>query len=116
MEPVPATFELTKIPKDGMIGVTVDGFDILLANVGGEISALDAVCTHEGCIVSDGKVVEGAMAECPCHKSKFDLLTGQVCNGPAREPLRRFGVTVADGKVTVTIPRVRGFHKEVGPF
>lgn len=113
---MPTTFELSKIPKGGMIGVVVDGFDIFLTNVGGKISALDAICTHEGCIVSNGKVIDGTIAECPCHGSQFDLVTGQAKKGPAREPLRKYEVTISDDKVTVTIPRPRGFHKEVGPF
>jgi cytochrome b6-f complex iron-sulfur subunit len=46
--------------------------------------ALDAVCTHLGCLVDQDK--SGGFV-CPCHGSHFDA-QGQALNGPATEPLR----------------------------
>lgn len=45
--------------------------------------ALDAVCTHLGCLVEPKE--EGGFV-CPCHESQFDAL-GQVEAGPATQPL-----------------------------
>lgn len=46
--------------------------------------ALDAVCTHLGCLV--GREDKGGFV-CPCHNSRFDVV-GQVLAGPAAQPLR----------------------------
>jgi cytochrome b6-f complex iron-sulfur subunit len=46
--------------------------------------ALDAVCTHLGCLVEQKE--EGGFV-CPCHGSHFDP-QGQAETGPATKPLR----------------------------
>jgi Rieske Fe-S protein len=45
--------------------------------------AMDAVCTHLGCLIEPKE--EGGFV-CPCHDSHFDAL-GQVETGPATQPL-----------------------------
>lgn len=76
-----------------------DGAEILITRpTDGEIYAFSAICTHQGCIVEPG---DGELA-CPCHRSSFDLSTGQVRSGPAPQPLPPVAVTVAqDGTITV---------------
>lgn len=46
--------------------------------------AIDAVCTHLGCLVQQGE--KGGFV-CPCHNSAFDD-QGNPLNGPATKPLR----------------------------
>ena len=43
-------------------------------------TAIDAVCTHEGCTVNGAN---GATYVCPCHGSRYDR-SGQVVAGPAK--------------------------------
>jgi cytochrome b6-f complex iron-sulfur subunit len=50
----------------------------------GGLYAIDAVCTHLGCLVQQGE--EGGFV-CPCHNSAFDD-HGNALNGPATKPLR----------------------------
>ena len=51
---------------------------------GGELNAVSAVCTHQGCLVRFNEP-ETAW-ECPCHGSRF-AVDGTVLEGPATEPL-----------------------------
>ncbi len=62
-------------------------FGVLIANVEGEFYAVDALCTHYGGDLSEGKL-DGKILTCPVHGSKFDITTGKVVSPPT-EPLGR---------------------------
>ena len=62
-------------------------------------TAIDAVCTHEGCTVN---TADGTSFVCPCHGSRYSH-TGQVLQGPARASLRQYGTTFSDGVVTIAL-------------
>ena len=63
-------------------------------------TALDAVCTHQGCTA----VYEQSERDlfCACHGSHFDL-TGGVTHGPASAPLTAYPATVGSDGITVLI-------------
>lgn len=63
------------------------------------VSALDAVCTHEGCTITGAA---GDIYVCPCHGSRYSR-SGQVVNGPAKASLRQYAASFADGVVTITL-------------
>ena len=72
----------------------------LLARTGtATFSAVEAVCTHEGCTVNGA---DGDIYVCPCHGSRYNR-TGQVVRGPATASLRRYGTTFTDGVVTIAL-------------
>ena len=62
-------------------------------------SAIDAVCTHEGCTITGA---DGATYVCPCHGSRYNR-SGQVLAGPARASLRQFATTFTGGVVTIVL-------------
>jgi Rieske Fe-S protein len=64
----------------------------------GTFKAFSAVCTHQGCIVSE---VAAGTINCPCHGSKFKAADGSVANGPATSPLAAKKVTVKDGSIVL---------------
>ncbi|RMI41224.1 Rieske (2Fe-2S) protein [Streptomyces triticirhizae] len=57
----------------------------------GEFVAFSAICTHQGCAVS--QVDEDGIL-CTCHGSRFALEDGAVLEGPATEPLPEEPITV----------------------
>jgi Rieske Fe-S protein len=65
----------------------------------GDFKAFTAVCTHQGCIVSD---VSGGTINCACHGSRYDMATGAVVQGPATQPLAPKSVTVSTNGITVS--------------
>ncbi len=83
-----------------MVGVEVKGKPVLVANVNGQYYAIGNVCTHMGCTVSDGKLT-GDRAQCPCHGSTFDVKTGAVLKGPAKNPEPSFKVTVSGKQLVI---------------
>ena len=81
----------------------VAGHKILLANVEGEILAIDETCTHAGVSLEPGRIL-GHEIECPVHGARFDMRTGNVLCPPARRPLKRFPVRPAEnGAVEVRV-------------
>jgi Rieske Fe-S protein len=90
---------LADVPVGGVYEVAVDGRRVLVAQpTAGTVVAFDATCPHQGCTV---RATEGGPLACPCHGSEFDPATGDVLQGPAREPLARFGVTVSGADVVL---------------
>jgi cytochrome b6-f complex iron-sulfur subunit len=72
----------------------------LIARTGAStFSAIDAVCTHEGCTITGA---DGAIYVCPCHGSRYNR-SGQVVRGPAPASLRQFATTFTDGVVTIAL-------------
>ncbi|MFD4433311.1 Rieske (2Fe-2S) protein [Nocardia sp. NPDC058497] len=65
----------------------------------GVYRAFSAVCTHQGCAVTD---VDDDVVKCPCHGSKFRLTDGSVVKGPAQKPLAERTVTVDGNTLTIT--------------
>jgi nitrite reductase/ring-hydroxylating ferredoxin subunit len=73
------------LPDGGTIGVEVEGRKVLLHRAGGELYALDDVCSHAGALLSRGQV-DGCVVTCPLHGSRFDLRDGRIVRGPAHHP------------------------------
>jgi len=64
----------------------------------GELVALLAACTHQGCQPEP----IGDRLVCPCHGSEF-ALDGRVLQGPAERPLTRYPVTVEGDEIVVRL-------------
>ncbi len=65
----------------------------------GEFKAFSAVCTHQGCVVSE---VEGKDIVCGCHGSKFSIEDGSVLGGPATKALPEFKVSTKGTEIRVS--------------
>lgn len=85
-----------------MTALDLKGIHILVAKVGGTVSALSGTCTHENADLGIGFVIEDRVV-CPLHLSQFDLKTGEVLNPPAVEPLRCFNVKIQDETIFVEV-------------
>jgi thiosulfate dehydrogenase (quinone) large subunit len=78
-------------PLDGSPTLLVRGAD-------GAVAAFDPTCPHAGCEVG----WEGGEIRCPCHRARFDPVTGEPTRGPARAPLEMQSVVERDGRVFLT--------------
>lgn len=66
----------------------------------GNLTALDAVCTHLGCLVQAKQTAVPGF-QCPCHGSEFGE-DGEVEKGPAERPLRPLHIEVtSDNRVVI---------------
>src|SRR5678816_992260 len=71
----------------------VEGIKVNVASVGGQLHAFDDTCTHKACSLAKGKL-DGTTVTCPCHGSQFDVTSGAVLRGPARQSVRSRSVRV----------------------
>lgn len=76
---------------------------VAVLNDAGRFYALSDRCSHADASLADGDVAD-CQVECPLHFARFDLVTGRPRSLPALFPVRAYPVTVADGKVYVTVP------------
>ncbi|MDP8904998.1 MAG: non-heme iron oxygenase ferredoxin subunit, partial [Chloroflexota bacterium] len=83
--------------------VQVDGTDILLANVDGQIHATQGICSHEYFELDKG-FLTGDSITCALHLSRFDLETGEALDPPAELPLAVYPVVVEDGQLVLELP------------
>lgn len=66
---------------------------VYLTRSGDEVTALNAVCPHAGCLVNPAE--DGSRLECPRHRSVFDL-DGVRLGGPAPRNMDEFAAEVRD--------------------
>ena len=98
----------TKIAKEGDVEPgTARVFDvgdrsIAVCNVGGEVYAVDNVCTHDEGPLGEGEM-EGYEVECPRHGARFDVRDGSVASMPAIVPIGTFEVREQGGRVQVAV-------------
>lgn len=88
--PVARTSELK---TDQMKLVCVDGRRIVVGRTEDGYVAFDDHCSHRGGSLAGGVMICGTV-QCPWHGSQFDVRTGAVRCGPAKEPVRTYNVFV----------------------
>jgi nitrite reductase/ring-hydroxylating ferredoxin subunit len=93
---------------DEVVEDRINAFDtpsrrVLIMNVGGTLSALDATCTHEDADLANGFFIDGRIM-CPLHLSAFDPRTGQVFNPPAERDLQAYPLKTEGARVLVDLP------------
>jgi NADPH-dependent 2,4-dienoyl-CoA reductase/sulfur reductase-like enzyme/nitrite reductase/ring-hydroxylating ferredoxin subunit len=81
-----ATFRMRDLPDGTLRAGKVGDQDILVARVGEEIFAVDALCPHYHAALADGLLV-GDTVRCPLHHACFSLRTGAALRAPALDAL-----------------------------
>ena len=96
-------------PAGSMREVNLGGTPVLLVRLAADVRATDAICTHEGGILADGRL-SGDRLVCPEHSATFDVLTGRVVADPDGEPpagriqpVEVYPVRVVEGMVEVDL-------------
>jgi len=92
--------DVTDIPADKPVKAKAGAQTLVVVRRGNGLDALHDVCAHQGCSLSEGKIV-GETIECGCHGSRFRLRDGLVVRGPAVFDQPHFEVREAEGKLEV---------------
>lgn len=96
--------------------VKVNGEKILVFHLEDGFYATQSSCTHLVAPLSKGKVIDGHIVQCPFHRARFDIRTGEVidwANFPpgiqllnfirSEKALKTYKVTLDAGKVMVEL-------------
>jgi nitrite reductase (NADH) small subunit len=76
------------------------GKTICVANVNGEISAMDNICLHRGGPLGQG-VISGGKVVCPWHGWEWDPKTGEA--GPPGAKVAVYPVKIEGGDVLIEV-------------
>jgi nitrite reductase/ring-hydroxylating ferredoxin subunit len=94
---------LDDVSEGEMYAIEVDGEPVCLTRVEGQIYAFTDNCTHISGPLNDGEL-EGCVVTCPWHGAQFDVRTGKVLRGPARQDLYTYPVKVEDNAIFISLP------------
>jgi nitrite reductase (NADH) small subunit len=79
--------------------VEVNGKQVALFNVGGQLYAIDNTCLHRGGPLGEGEI-DGKIVTCPWHGWEYDVTTGATLDDPAKK-VACFKVQVSDDDVLI---------------
>ncbi len=93
---------VSEVPAGALRAVSTDVGAVVLANVDGDIYALEDRCSHQDYPLSAGEL-EGDELECPFHGARFDVCSGRALQLPAITPVRSYQVDVRDGDIYIQL-------------
>jgi len=83
--------------------VAIESKPVILAKFGGEIFALEGICSHDGGeFGANEKVIDGQI-ECPRHGARFDIKTGEATRMPAVVGINSYDAKVENGDIYVAV-------------
>jgi len=75
---------------------------VAVCNVGGDLYAIEDVCTHDGASFDQGEL-DGCEIECPRHGARFDVRDGSATELPAVVPVDTYTVRVEGDGIEVDV-------------
>jgi 3-phenylpropionate/trans-cinnamate dioxygenase ferredoxin component len=95
--------QLDELEEDTLYPIDVDGEPICLTKVAGTVYAFTDNCTHISGPLNQGEFVD-CVVTCPWHGARFDVRSGTVLRGPARQNLYIYTVKIEDDAVFIDLP------------
>lgn len=96
---------LSAVPEGEARGFELEGKEVVLCNVEGEIYALQGMCTHQDLPLDGGEVEDGILT-CEWHGAEFDVCSGSARTLPATRGLRTYEARVRDGRILVVLEAI----------
>ncbi|HLZ62336.1 MAG TPA: non-heme iron oxygenase ferredoxin subunit [Ktedonosporobacter sp.] len=94
--------DLAELEEGSLFPIEVDGEPICLARVNGTVYAFTDNCTHISGPLNEGEL-EGCKLTCPWHGAQFDVRTGKVLRGPARQDILTYPVKIEEESVLISL-------------
>lgn len=92
--------QLNDFPPGSLKTVEIAGKQVLVANLAGELFAIENTCTHRGGPLNEG-TLDGKVVSCPWHGGQFDVTTGKVVGPPPQADELTYSVKVQGNDVMI---------------
>jgi naphthalene 1,2-dioxygenase system ferredoxin subunit len=92
-----------EVPDGDVTGRYVNGREIALYLLDGEVYATDATCTHGQASLCGGFVEADGSIECPLHQGRFDIRSGKALCEPLDSDLAVHAVKREGGRVWIRL-------------
>ncbi|MFN8527097.1 MAG: non-heme iron oxygenase ferredoxin subunit [Anaerolineae bacterium] len=92
--------QLDELPPGERMVVELGRDYVIIFNVGGELYAVEDMCSHEEYPLAEGALTDHAL-ECPKHGAQFDIRTGGVLCPPAVSPVKTYDVRVEGDSIQI---------------
>lgn len=96
--------DVSDLPPGQLLKVTVNGRDIVLANVRGAIYGLGAICAHRGGPIAEGRIRSGYVV-CPWHAWMYRPADGSVVFPAGEKACLQVYQVKVDGSTVLVSPR-----------
>jgi uncharacterized membrane protein/nitrite reductase/ring-hydroxylating ferredoxin subunit len=97
------TFEVDEeLNTNQMMLIRLKNKRIVLGRTDKSYVAFDDHCTHRGGSLAGGALICDTV-QCPWHGSQFNVNTGEVSAGPAKQKINTYKVEAAGGKIIITV-------------
>lgn len=70
--------EVDELPIGEMKAFSISGESLVVYHLEDGFFATQASCTHMFAPLARGKIVDGCKVQCPFHRARFDIRTGEV--------------------------------------
>jgi uncharacterized membrane protein/nitrite reductase/ring-hydroxylating ferredoxin subunit len=91
-----------ELKVNGMKLLHIKDKRIVLARTEDRYAAFEDRCTHKGGSLAGGSTMCN-IVQCPWHGSQFDVITGAVKEGPAKEGIKTYSVKESNGKIILVL-------------
>jgi 3-phenylpropionate/trans-cinnamate dioxygenase ferredoxin subunit len=92
------------LPNGERIFAEIGDRYLVIFNIGGNIYAVEDVCSHDDGPLGDGDLEEYEII-CPRHGARFDIRTGKALSFPAVTAIPAYPVQIQAGMILVGLPK-----------
>ena len=88
--------------KEDQTVIEVEGKNVLLIKLDGNVYALENKCTHERLPLNGGDIHDGQI-QCPHHGARYEIKSGRATQFPAVMDMKTYDVKIENDDVLVAL-------------
>jgi len=88
--------------KEDQTVIEIEGKNVLLIKLDGNVYALENKCTHERLPLNGGDIYDGQI-QCPHHGARYEIKSGRATQFPAVMDMKTYDVKIENDEVLVAL-------------